>query len=106
MRPHPYMIMNTCPCSVEYPTSPSKHSREGARIEHGANVCDLTTFDLIPFRDESYTGGGVGNHIVQHTYIIAVNEHLFEVNTLDNGSQLFVGCEIIVGFVECVQWTL
>src|SRR5713226_4329657 len=85
---------------------PSEHGCKGSCIEYSANVCDLTTLDLIPFRDESRSGGGIGNHIVQHTYIIAVKEHLLEVNALDNGSQLFVCREIIVGFVECVQWTL
>jgi hypothetical protein len=91
---------------VMEPTSPSKHGREGACIEYSANVCDLTTLDLIPFSDESRSGRGVGDHIVQHAYIVAVNEHLLEVNALDNGSQPLSGCEIIVGFIECVNWTL
>jgi len=38
--------------------------------------------------------------------ILTINEHLLEVNALDNGSELLGGFEILVGCVERVQWTL
>src|SRR6266536_4858413 len=87
-------------------TLPSKHGSERPHIEYSAHVCDLTTLDLIPFRDEGCSCWGVCDHFVQYTHIVIVNEHLLEVNALDNGRQPFVCCEIIVGCVECVQWTL
>src|SRR6266487_2358656 len=48
----------------------------------------------------------VGDHIIQHADVIAVNERLLGVNALDNGSQSPGSFEILVGGVEGVQWTL
>ena len=59
-----YAMRYVSPRFIMKPTSPSEHSRKRSCIKYSANICDLTALDLIPFSDESRSGGGVGDHIV------------------------------------------
>jgi hypothetical protein len=59
-----------------------EHGGEWARIEYSPQRADLFTPNLIPLDDERCSGGGVRDHLVKTADILAVCEHLLDVNSL------------------------
>src|SRR6516162_7490429 len=87
------------------PGSFGKHCSEGPGIKHDSNRGYLIALDLIPFANKRGADRSVCNHIVQHTYIISVCEHLERINSLDNGLEFFECFQIRLWLVKCIDWT-
>src|SRR5215831_2872829 len=87
------------------PCSFGKHCSERPGIKHDSNRGDLIAFDLIPIANKRGADTSVCNHIVQHTYIISVCEHLENINSLDNGLEFFERFQIRLWLVKCIDGT-
>jgi hypothetical protein len=79
---------------------PGKHRRERPGVKHHPDGGDLAALDLMPFRNECRAGRRLGDQVVREAYIVSIDKHLLQIDSLDDVMQFLERVHVCIRLVK------
>jgi hypothetical protein len=85
-----------------FPANMAANGRASKTVRISAIFSPLTLYHS----QTNAVPAGLGPHVVQDAYIVAIGENLFHIDSLNDGMQFFQGLEIWLGAMKSVDGAL